>query len=73
MVGSEPSFRACLAVALGLAVDELPLPDLDPDVSWRQWLAARNLGLVPVADPGLRETGTPMVREPSRERDAATS
>jgi hypothetical protein len=52
MVGSEPSFRACLAGALGLAVDELPLPDIDPTIFWRHWLAARNLGLVPVADPG---------------------
>ena len=51
MVGSEPSFRACLADALGLAIDDLPLPDVDPEIFWRQWLAARNLGLVPVADP----------------------
>ena len=41
----------CLAGALGLAVDELPLPDFDPEIFWRHWLAARNLGLVPVADP----------------------
>lgn len=52
VVGSEPSFRACLAGALGLAVDELPLPDIDPEIFWRHWLAARNLGLVPIADPG---------------------
>ena len=52
MVGSEPSFHACLAGALGIAVEQLPQPDGDPDVFWRQWLAARNLGLVPVADPG---------------------
>jgi len=52
MVGSEPSFHACLAGALGLAVEQLPRPDGDPDIFWRQWLAARNLGLVPVADPG---------------------
>jgi len=51
MVGSEPSFRACLAGALGLAVDDLPLPEFDPVIFWRHWLAARNLGLVPIADP----------------------
>lgn len=51
MVGSEQSFRACLAGALGLAVDDLPTPEFDPEIFWRQWLAARNLGLVPIADP----------------------
>ena len=52
MVGSEPSFRVCLAGALGVSVDELPQPEFDPDIFWRHWLAARNLGLVPIADPG---------------------
>jgi hypothetical protein len=51
MVGSEPSFRACLAGALGLGVDELPVPDIAPAIFWRHWLAARNLGLVPIAEP----------------------
>ena len=51
MVGSEPSFRVCLAGALGVSVDELPQPEFDPDIFWRHWLAARNLGLVPIADP----------------------
>jgi MOSC domain-containing protein YiiM len=51
MVGSEPSFRACLAGVLGVSVDELPQPEFDPDIFWRHWLAARNLGLVPIADP----------------------
>lgn len=51
MVGSEPSFRACLAGALDVAVDELPRPEFDPEIFWRHWLAARNLGLVPIADP----------------------
>jgi hypothetical protein len=31
---------------------ELPQPDSDELVFWRQWLAQRNLGFVPVADPG---------------------
>ncbi len=53
MIGSEPSFRACLAGALGIPVDDLPLPEYDPEIFWRQWLAARNLGLVPIADPAV--------------------
>jgi MOSC domain-containing protein YiiM len=55
MVGSEPSFRACLAGALGIPIDDLPLPEFDPNVFWRHWLAARNLGLVPIADPAVFE------------------
>jgi hypothetical protein len=53
VIGSEPSFSACLAEALGLAAEDLPAPDGDPGVFWRQWLAERNLGLVPVADPAV--------------------
>ena len=31
---------------------QLPTPDGDdPNVFWRQWLAGRNLGLVPIDDP----------------------
>ncbi|MCY7302634.1 MAG: hypothetical protein LH654_06280 [Thermoleophilia bacterium] len=55
MVGSETSFRACLAGALGAPVDDLPLPEFDPEIFWRHWLAARNLGLVPIADPAVFE------------------
>ena len=51
MIGSEPGFRSCLALALGLEAERLPQPDGDPDVFWRQWLAERNLGLVPIDDP----------------------
>jgi len=51
MIGSEPGFPRCLAVALQLDVESLPHPDGDPKVFWRQWLAGRNLGLVPVEDP----------------------
>ena len=51
MIGSEPGFSRCLAVALQLDVEQLPQPDGDPNVFWRQWLAGRNLGLVPVEDP----------------------
>ena len=51
MIGAEPGFPVCLAAALGVELERLPLPDGEPDVFWRQWLAGRNLGLVPVDDP----------------------
>jgi hypothetical protein len=51
MIGSEPGFPRCLAVALQLDVEQLPQPDGDPNVFWRQWLAGRNLGLLPIEDP----------------------
>jgi hypothetical protein len=51
MIGSEPGFRSCLALALGLEPEQLPRPDGAPNVFWRQWLAGRNLGLVPIDDP----------------------
>jgi hypothetical protein len=52
MIGSEPGFPRCLAQALGVDPAELPAPDADPAIFWRQWLAGRTLGLVPIADPG---------------------
>ena len=52
MIGSEPSFSRCLAVALGVDIEQLPAQDGgDPNVFWRQWLAGRNFGLVPIDDP----------------------
>jgi hypothetical protein len=52
MIGSEPGFSDCLAVALGVEPERLPTPDGDdPNVFWRQWLAGRNLGVVPIDDP----------------------
>jgi hypothetical protein len=51
MIGTEPGFRSCLALALGLRPEQLPEPDGEPDIFWRQWLAGRNLGLVPIDDP----------------------
>jgi len=51
MIGSEPGFPRCLGAALGLEPAELPEPDGDdPGLFWRQWLAGRNLGLVPIDD-----------------------
>jgi hypothetical protein len=51
MIGSEPGFSRCLAAALDLEPGQLPMPDGDdPNVFWRQWLAGRNLGLLPIDD-----------------------
>jgi MOSC domain len=50
----QRSVAACLAAILEVDVVEVPLPDdehPDPWTVWRNWLAQRALGLVPVADP----------------------
>ena len=44
--------RACLEELLG---EPLPAPDDEPLRFYRQWLAERNLGLVPIADPARFE------------------
>jgi len=44
----DAELRECLGIVLGSAPPE---PDYDPRVFFRQWLAERNLGLVPIADP----------------------
>jgi len=51
--GWPQEFAECLAVVLGGpdAATAGPDPDEDPAAFWRQWLATRNLGLVPIADP----------------------
>jgi len=47
------SVAAVLALLAGTAEHEAPRPSApDPWPPWREWLAARNLGLVPVRDPG---------------------
>jgi MOSC domain len=43
----DAEFRAGLAIILGA---EPPEPPYEPAVFFRQWLAERNLGLVPIAD-----------------------
>lgn len=43
--------RECLTEVLGSPVPELPGDADDPTHSFRQWLAERNLGLVPIAEP----------------------
>lgn len=43
---------ACLATILELAVEEVPCPEEgSPWPAWRNWLAGRGLGLVPISDP----------------------
>ncbi len=49
MASFDPELRACLGVVLGV---EPPEPEVDALVFCRQWLAERNLGLVPVVDAG---------------------
>jgi len=44
----ETSLRACIAHMLGIDLSEVPTRR---EASIRQWLASRNLGLVPVASP----------------------
>src|SRR3712207_4014791 len=44
----ETSLRACVAYMLGIDVSEVPTKR---EANMGQWLALRNLGLVPVASP----------------------
>jgi len=45
----DSELRQCLEIVLGSAPPE---PGYEPLVFFRQWLAERNLGLVPIANPG---------------------
>lgn len=50
----QRSVAACLASILELDVAEVPVPDKghpEPWTVWRNWLAQRGLGLVPIAEP----------------------
>jgi MOSC domain-containing protein YiiM len=50
----QRSVAACLASILELDVREVPVPDEghpEPWTVWRNWLAQRGLGLVPIAEP----------------------
>lgn len=50
----QGSVAACLASILEIDVAEVPVPDEqhpEPWTIWRNWLARRALGLVPIADP----------------------
>ena len=46
------SVAACLATILEVPAEEVPCPANDsPWPAWRNWLAERGLGLVPISDP----------------------
>ena len=50
----QRSVAACLAAILEIDVAEVPVPDdrhPEPWTIWRNWLAQRALGLVPIAEP----------------------
>jgi hypothetical protein len=52
MSAFETELRACLGEALG---EEPPVPDTEALLFFKQWLAERNLGLVPIAEPATFE------------------
>ena len=50
----QRSVAACLASILEIDVADVPVPDAEhpePWTVWRNWLAQRGLGLVPIAEP----------------------
>ncbi len=47
MAPFDDDLQACIEIVLGVAP---PAPDYEPLRFLRQWLAERNLGLVPIAD-----------------------
>ena len=49
MSAFEGELRECLALILGA---DVPEPDFDALTFFRQWLGERNLGLVPIDEPG---------------------
>ena len=52
MSAFETELPACLGEILG---EEPPVPDGDALLFFKQWLAERNLGLVPIAEPAAFE------------------
>jgi hypothetical protein len=50
-VALKDDVRDCLTEVLGSAVPEVPDDYIEPFQFFRQWLAERNLGLVPIAKP----------------------
>jgi len=53
----EQELRDCLGVILG---ERPPLPDYEAFVFYKQWLAERNLGLVPIAKRGRVRLARPL-------------
>ncbi len=64
----DSEFRACLELVLG---GDAPEPDYDPPVFYRQWLAERNLGLVPVAEAGTFDWPGPWIARVRSDEDHA--
>jgi hypothetical protein len=52
MSAFETELRACLGEVLG---EEPPVPDTEALLFFKQWLAERNLGLVPISEPARFE------------------
>jgi MOSC domain len=52
MPAFETELRVCLGEILG---EEPPVPDTEALLFFKQWLAERNLGLVPIAEPAAFE------------------
>ena len=52
MSAFETELRACLGEVLG---EEPPVPDTEALLFFKQWLAERNLGLVPIVEPATFE------------------
>jgi MOSC domain-containing protein len=52
MSAFETELHACLGEVLG---EEPPVPDTEALLFFKQWLAERNLGLVPIAEPAAFE------------------
>jgi hypothetical protein len=69
MSAFESELRACLGEVLG---EEPPVPDLEALLFFKQWLAERNLGLVPIAEPAAFEwPGHWLARVRTNEEDHA--
>jgi hypothetical protein len=68
MAPFESELRACLNVILGY---EPPQPDYDALVFFKQWLAERNLGLVPVADAATFDWPGPWIARVRTDADHA--
>ena len=65
----EQEFHECLGVVLGVSP---PLPDYEAFLFFRQWLAERNLGLVPIANArGFEWPGHWLARVRSADGDHA--
>ena len=72
MIGAEPGFPRASRRCSALAGRSCRRPDGEPNVFWRQWLAGRNLGLVPIDDPASFAWPGYWLATPSTARASAT-